>query len=211
MKAWHFTNGKLRDGRPVPAVGEVLRHEGEIVMCGAGLHASKRLFDALGYAPGHTLHRVEVQGGLQHESDKLVGRERVILWTLEADVVEPLLRDFARRCALDVVHLWDAPEVVLEYLKTGNEDLRAAAWDAAWAAAWDAARSAARVAAWDAVWDAVWSAARSAAWDAARSAAWDAARSAARVAAWGAARDTAIDKFNRRLTAMVIAAHKAEG
>jgi hypothetical protein len=34
------------------------------------------------------------------------------------------LRDFARWCALQVLHLWDAPDIVVEYLKTGNEDLR---------------------------------------------------------------------------------------
>jgi hypothetical protein len=38
--------------------------------------------------------------------------------------------------------LWDAPEFVVKYLKTGDVKLRAAAGDArdaAWAAAWDAA------------------------------------------------------------------------
>lgn len=40
VKAWHFTNGKLRDGGPVPAVGETLIHEGPVVMCESGLHAS---------------------------------------------------------------------------------------------------------------------------------------------------------------------------
>ena len=32
------------------------------------------------------------------------------------------LRLFARRCALRVIHLWDAPEVVVNYLNTGNRN-----------------------------------------------------------------------------------------
>lgn len=50
----------------------------------------------------------------------------------------------ATRAALDVVHLWDAPDVVVKYLRTGDEQIRDAAWDAARNAAWDAARAAAR-------------------------------------------------------------------
>ena len=87
------------------------------------------------------------------------------------DATEPL-RSFARQCALDVIHLWDAPAVVRQYLETGDESLRDAARYAARAAAWDAARDAAWDAARDAAWAAAWDAARAAAWDAA----WDAAR-----------------------------------
>ena len=59
------------------------------------------------------------------------------------------LRTFARECALDVVYLWDAPEVVLRYLTTGEEREEAydAAKDAARGAAWGA-HAAARDAAW---------------------------------------------------------------
>jgi hypothetical protein len=39
-------------------------------------------------------------------------------------------RNEARRDALSVAHLWDAPEVVIEYLETGDEDL----WDSAMSA-----------------------------------------------------------------------------
>lgn len=35
-----------------------------------------------------------------------------------------LMRLWARWCAREVVHLWDAPEVVCEWLDTGDEDLR---------------------------------------------------------------------------------------
>jgi hypothetical protein len=104
------------------------------------------------------------------------------------------MRLFARRVALDVIHLWDAPPIVKEYLETGDESKRAAAWaaardaawdaarDAAWAAARDAARAAAWAAAWDTAWDAAWAASRAAARDAARDASMAAARDAARAA-----------------------------
>lgn len=38
--AYHFVGETLRDGRPVPADGEWLEHDGKIIMCEAGLHAS---------------------------------------------------------------------------------------------------------------------------------------------------------------------------
>jgi hypothetical protein len=137
--AWHFVGPTLRNGDPVPADGEVLRHDGAVKMCATGLHASRRLLDALYYAPGPTICRVECRDVVAEEADKLVCRERVILWRVGG---EYLLRDFARRCALDVAHLWDAPNVVLRYLRTGDATLmdaaRDAARDAAWAAAGDA-------------------------------------------------------------------------
>jgi hypothetical protein len=50
-----------------------------------------------------------------------------------------LLKKFARRVALDVIHLWpDAPPVVVEYLKTGDESLRESAESAARAEEWAA-------------------------------------------------------------------------
>jgi hypothetical protein len=64
-----------------------------------------------------------------------------------------VLRAFARQCALDLSHLWDAPQIVKDYLNTGDENLRAAASDAAWAAAsaaaWAVARAVASAAARD--------------------------------------------------------------
>ena len=140
MKAWHFTNDTLRDGRSLPADGETLRHGGDLIMCEQGLHASVRIIDALQYAPGNTICRVSVSGhDWQDHDDKIVCRERTILWRING---ESILRKFARLCALDIVHLWDCPEIVLKYLKTGDEKI--------WDAAGDAAGDAARAAAWDA-------------------------------------------------------------
>lgn len=141
IKAWHFVDNTLRDGRPIPADGEWLKHTGKIKPCESGLHASVRLIDALGYAPGNTICRVIVRGGIKHhDNDKIVGRERLILWRYDA---EATLRLFARNAALSVAHLWDMPATVRQYLETGDKSIRDAARDAAWFAACAAAGDAA--------------------------------------------------------------------
>ena len=156
VMAYHFVGETLRDGRPVPPDGEWLEHSGRCVLCRSGLHASRSPFDALKYAPGATLCLVECAGVEGEEGDKLVCRRRRIVKRIDAT---DLLRKFARQCALDVIHLWDAPDVVRRYLETGDESLRAAARDAAWVDAWSAARAAARAAAGDAAWAAATAAA----------------------------------------------------
>lgn len=141
MKAWHFVGSTLRDGRPVPKDGELLAHPTAPVLCLSGLHASLRPSQALEFAPGETLCLVECGGIVLHQSDKLVCTERTIIARMDAT---PLLRYFARMQALSVAHLWDPPQVVLDYLMTGDESLRFAARFAAGAAA----RAAAGAAAW---------------------------------------------------------------
>src|SRR5688572_29826413 len=170
--AWHFVGKTLLDGTPIPKDGEWLEYKGELRMCESGLHASREPFDALQYAPGATLCLVEVGGEVIEGNDKLVCSRRKIIARMDAT---ELLRYFARMQALSVIHLWDAPEVVCDYLMTGDESLRDAAWGAARAAAWAAACDEALGSAGDAAWDA----ARVAAKDAARAAAWDAAWDAA--------------------------------
>jgi hypothetical protein len=155
---YHFTGSMLRDGRTIPPTGEWLVFDGTPEPCECGLHASPDAFDALQYAPGGLLHQVELGGTILPHGDpvdKFAAQKRKIIATIDAT---DIMRPFARRVALDVIHLWEAPAIVREYLETGDESKR----DAAWAAARDAAR------------DAAWAAARDAAWDAAAHAAWDA-------------------------------------
>lgn len=184
MIAYHFVGATLRDGRPVPADGEWLVHEGEAVMCKSGLHASRHPMDAFQYAPGATLCLVECEDIVDEGNDKLVCLRRRIVKRIDAT---ELLWKASRQFALSVIYLWDAPPVVREFLKTGDETKRSAARAAALAAA----RSAAEDTAWDAAWHAARAAAGDAAWYAARDAAWYAARAAARAAAGGAAGDAA--------------------
>ena len=208
MRAYHFVGDTLRDGRPIPPDGEWLVHEGPIVICESGLHASRHPFDTLQCAPGNTLCVVECEDVVAEQDDKLVCRRRMIV--KRADATD-MLRTFARQCALDVIHMWDAPQVVRDYLTTGDETLRAAAMAAADAAARAAAMDAAMAAAWDAAMDAAMAAAdaaaRAAAMDAARAAARAAAMAAAwdaaRAAAWDAAWDAAMDAQRKRFADMV--------
>ena len=169
MRAWHFVNNELRDGRPIPPDGEWLEHEGELIMCESGLHASLRITDALKYAPGRYICRVELDGDIIEDEDKAVASKRKILWRIDG---EKVLRAFARWCALQYVHLWDAPDVVIEYLTKGDLDLMVAARAAVEDASRAASRAAVEAAAWDAVddasWDAAWVAVWSVVWDVAR-------------------------------------------
>ncbi len=191
--AWHFLkNDRTAYGGFVVEVGKTYEHAGDLIPCKSGLHASARAIDALSFASGAFVTLVRCEGEfVEHGSpvDKFVCRRRTALWGYDAT---DELWTFSRLCALEVLPLWpDAPQVVKDFLETGDEDLRAAARDAAW----DAARDAARAAAWDA--------ARDAARAAARDAAWDAARDAARAAAWDAARDAARAAFYEKANGLL--------
>ena len=169
MLGWWFANdsGVLPhgDGRTV-VVGATHTVRGVIMPCANGLHAAAHVFDALSYAPGSTLYRVRLGGVIRAHGqpvDKYAASKRTYLGRINAGV---LLRQFARACALRAVerHWPGAPQVVVDYLRTGDESKRAAAWAAAWAAASAAARDAASAAARDAAWAAARDAARAAAW-----------------------------------------------
>ena len=167
MIGYHFTAETLCDGRPIPKINRWLVHKGPVISCESGLHASKHPFDALMYATGARLHRVELVGELVPYSrlvDKYAGRSRKILASIDAT---QLLWDFARWCALQVIDQWNAPDIVCRYLETGDESLRAASWAAAVDAAWSSrAASGAAVAAAFAAAFAAWAASVDAAVDA---------------------------------------------
>ena len=200
MKAWYFSSGDRRlrhgDGREI-RIGETHAVRGDIELCSHGLHASKKAIDALTYAPGPIVYRVELSGNIEEGYDKIVAQKRTYL-SGGIDVSETL-RKFARMCALDVIDMWEAPDIVIRYLTTGDKSTRASAFDAAWAVASDAA--------WDAEWAAAKAAAhsagRNAACYAARAAAWDSAMAATREAACIAEQDEARIKQNKRLTSMI--------
>src|SRR5678809_1439617 len=105
--AWHFValeDGKpvLRDGRPLPAVGEWLVESPPIKICKKGLHASWNVLDALSYRPWGSLVAclVEVDDILEEMSDKLVCSRRRIVGMVECD---DILLLFAREAALSVI------------------------------------------------------------------------------------------------------------
>lgn len=91
---------------------------------------------------------------------------------------------FARKCALSVAHLWEMPDIVRQYLETGDETLRDAALNACRYVSEYAAEAAAQAAAQDTSPET----SRVAAYDAAQAAACDARNDKA----WYAARDAQI-------------------
>lgn len=206
LLAWHFLRpgNKLRDGRDAPPDGVTLHQDDTIVPCYNGLHGSRLPMDALKYHHGLSrgpICRVELSGVVvPHGNDKHAASERTILWRLDGETTDRVLHEFTRWCPLQVIHLWDAPDVVQRWLETGDESLRDAAWAAARVATRDTTRDAARVAAWAAARVA----AGPAAWDAAGPAAWDAAWYAARPAA----RDAAQNAQNAHLERLFIEAHE---
>ena len=139
--AYHFTGSKLRDGRDVPAIGEWLEHEGPAVLCQSGLHASRTPFQALSFAPGFQLHKVAIDGIVAETDDKLVATKRKIIASLDAKEIICLSPE---KQALSVIHLYDCPQVLKEWLETGNPAKQKDAANAAspYAAAYAATRAA---------------------------------------------------------------------
>ena len=206
MKAYYFgtTDKKLRyDGNRLVVVGETHSVDSDkLKLCQYGLHASVRLLDALQYAPSAILYGVELSGKIIEGEDKVCAEHRMYLW--EVDCTD-ILKEFARKqAAINIEKIKpycndEDYELILHWLKTGDESAESAARSAAWSAAMSAARAAAMSAesaarsAESAAWAAE-SAARSAAWAAARS-----AESAARSAAWSAAEEMLVGMIEEAL------------
>ncbi len=120
IRAYHFVGTKLRDGSPVPADGEWLQFDGKISICNRGFHASRHVSDACKHAPGSILCLVDLDGEIQEQQDKICASRRRIV--ARFDAMELLHKD-ARESASSVLHLWNAPDVVVNFLKTGNKEL----------------------------------------------------------------------------------------
>src|SRR3990172_11393216 len=92
---WHFlpADGRLGWGScEVVEAGRTYRAKGPLVLCENGMHASRRAIDALPYAPGPVVSRVELLGERLDAADKACARERSVLWLAGAT---PVLHEFA--------------------------------------------------------------------------------------------------------------------
>jgi hypothetical protein len=174
--AYHFVGDTLRDGSPVPDNGVTLVYDEPIELCASGYHASRKALDALRFAPGLTLCRVNCSGIVEETQSKLVCSERTIIDRIDST---DTLQEFSRKCSLSVLDKWDAPEIVRKFLETGDEVYRSEAHIAARSAALSATVSAACDEAYNAALSATSSATLSATDNAACDAAWNAAYSAA--------------------------------
>jgi hypothetical protein len=183
IDAWHFVadDGQLANGWNLSvAPGYIYSEDSPIVICESGLHASRKAFDALRYAPGAMLCRVKVWGDVSEQADKLVGCHREVLqviditkelrlfgcWCVRNTPISggrttwDLLKDERSRNAVFVAERFAEGSAPKKELAAAWAAARGAASAAAWAAArgaaWAAASAAARGAAWDAAWDAAW-------------------------------------------------------
>jgi hypothetical protein len=97
--AYHFlpADRKLRYSDEPVEVGRTYTVKPPVELCKLGLHGSRRITDALGYAPGPVLCRTLHSGMIVYGSDKLCSSERKILWML--DLTRALQR-FAYWCAV---------------------------------------------------------------------------------------------------------------
>jgi hypothetical protein len=189
MLGWHFLaqDRKLayEDGRVVEeGKTYTVPNDKPLVLCQYGLHACKRVIDALQYAQGPIVCRVKLIGKIKHDTDKSVAYERRVISMLDATNI---LYEFACLCAEDALKLIKNPDPRSIAAIKAKRD-------------WLAGKIT------DKELDAAWAAARDAAWDAA----WDAARAAARDAAWAAARAAAWAAQNKRLTSMIKSAPHAK-
>lgn len=163
MLAWHF----LRDDRRLRYDANCPEHKGlevkvgqkatvdlPIHLCSEGLHASKRAIDALKYAPGAIVCRVELSGVILEANDKVCASERTVLSMIDATNI---LHEFSCWCAEQALlrareagrepdhRSWAAIEAKHKWLKGQITDKELGA---AGSAAWSAAESASEYAAW---------------------------------------------------------------
>ena len=157
MLGWHFCRNDKRlgfeDGRKI-RVGRTLKVKPPVVLCERGLHASKRIIDALGYSQGYIICKVKLSGEIIHDTDKSVATERTVIAMVNG---ERLLHEFAcdiaekalKRANVTDKRSWIAIKVKRLWLdgKATDKGL-SAAWLAAWLAAEYAAEYAAGYAAW---------------------------------------------------------------
>ena len=147
---WHFAGKTLRDGSPLPAAGTCFDDPrdkngdaGPVKPCVRGYHGSRRLIDALSYAPGTMLALRSLSGSvLPHgdPEDKLCA-SHCRMATGYVDVREVLVR-FARHCALTALRVYAADALDAAGLHTHASSLRTLHDDCDLNAASDAASAA---------------------------------------------------------------------
>jgi hypothetical protein len=199
---WHFLyEGRLlRTGAKAPSVGEWLEVPEQPILCEGGLHGSLHPFDALRQAPGPILTLCEYKGSSEFGEDKFCARRRRIV--AEMDGTE-MLRFYARMEAVRALEFWpDPPDIVIDWLMSGDESLRRVARESARATVWEARASAwASASAWEAARATAWESARAAVLESAWASAWASAR--AWGSAWGSARAVAVASSSTRFADLV--------
>lgn len=217
-QAWGIlhADGSVDPHGITPVDGEWFTHfrEPALDVVERGPHMHDRLIDALRRGPtepGAMIARFEVERSAKvaraRTTASIASEKRRVIWRLDGETSDRVLTEYARWCAEQVLHLWDAPQVVRDWLATGDENLidaaRAAAREAHRAEAWDSS-NAAKSAAWCAA---------EAAWHAASASPGVAAKRAAASAGWahyyaGDPYPDALTVLHDELERRVVAAHE---
>lgn len=109
----------------VASIGSVHTTDFEYSLNPSRFHGSANAFDAMDLSRGgRTLLYYFNLGGIVVQEEWRINEAHSTECTVIAGGdVSHLARKFAKRCALDVVHLWHAPKVVINYLKSDSEGL----------------------------------------------------------------------------------------
>ena len=135
--AFHFSNkaGTLGygDGRQI-RVGETLSVDCKPELCKIGLHGSQSVVDALGYAGGARLWKVEIWENVDCGDDKLCGNNRRAV--VDYGEILPIIVEFAKWCSDRAAKSAESAAKsakYAEYAKSAAEDAKYAAKNAEYA------------------------------------------------------------------------------
>ena len=121
---WHCATENMRlghdDGRKIQA-GQTLQVRRPLKLRNCGLHACENIMNALEFFREPNICRVTLSGNILHDKTLWVASKRTYLWHVDG---RKFLPEYIRWCALQVAHLWCAPDIVIQYLKTGNQALQ---------------------------------------------------------------------------------------
>lgn len=109
MVGWHFLpdDKRMQFGkRELVEVGKTYEAVGLLRLCKNGMHASRRIIDALKYAPGPICCKVELRKEIIEDIDKAVARARHVIAMVDATKI---LHEFACLCAEDALKLVSSP------------------------------------------------------------------------------------------------------
>lgn len=125
INAWWFCN---EDHRPWPEYGHVASvgkaYESDpdkLALKVSGFHGSASILNALQHDRGTHVFYSCMGGRILHGKWCMSASE--ITYLAGGVDISGVLHAFARQCARDVLHLWDAPQVVADYLNSETEEL----------------------------------------------------------------------------------------
>lgn len=204
IMGWHFVNNNRtleHDAQNVTVEpGYVYTYDSDLMprLCVRGMHGSRRAIDALKYTPGPIICRVALWGDVEMGNDKLVARNREVLWMADATRE---LRLWVCWCVRQVWHMLH-DERSRHAVEVAERYAMGDATDEELAAAKAYARDVSLSSNWGAVERAAWGTTTGTPWVYAWYAAWDVARGVARGDAWVAAWDKQAQELERRMLAL---------